>query len=300
MVTEQPLWLTHEHILVDFIGADSIQPNTANHPTIIETVIPYLQEAKDVGVEIFVDATPNYIGRDVSLLKKLSQKTGLAIITNTGLYGARDSKFIPETAKTMSASALSESWIDEFENGIDNTNIKPGFIKIGVNSTAPLDPLHAKIVRAAATTHLSTGLAIASHTGSATGLWPQLEILSEMGVPASSFIWVHAQDEANNLAYLKAAQLGAWISFDGLGWDIDKHVEKLVFAKQHKLLDKVLISHDAGWYDPQKTTQDLKPYTDIFTKLIPKLRTKGFSDQDLNLLMRVNPSNAFSLKRPLH
>ena len=36
------IWLSHEHILVDFIGADSIQPNIWNHDTIIKEVMPYL------------------------------------------------------------------------------------------------------------------------------------------------------------------------------------------------------------------------------------------------------------------
>ena len=34
------IWLSHEHILVDFIGADSIQPDSWNHDAIIAEVSP--------------------------------------------------------------------------------------------------------------------------------------------------------------------------------------------------------------------------------------------------------------------
>ncbi len=295
-ITSNQIWLTHEHILVDFIGADSIKPDSWNHDSVIKEVMPYFEELKEFNVNYFVDATPNYLGRDVLLLEKIADKTGIRIITNTGLYGARNNKFIPEYAQEMSAKNLAEIWIDEYRNGIDGTSIKPGFIKIGVDSSDPLHEIHRKLVKAAALTHLKTGLTIASHTGKAKGLWPQLEILKEMGVSPESFIWVHAQAEKNNDTYLKAAETGCWISLDGLGWKLDEYIEKLIFAKRNGILDRILISHDAGWYDPQKENQTIKSYTNIFNKLYPELKSQGFTDDEFKLLITINPSKAFSIE----
>jgi phosphotriesterase-related protein len=156
--------------------------------------------------------------------------------------------------------------------------------------------VHEKLVRAAALTHLQTGLTIASHTGEAKGLWPQLRILEEMGVSPQALIWVHAQNEEDHQNYLKAAEMGCWISLDGLGWELENHVEKLVFAKRNGILDRILISHDAGWYDPQKTVQTLMPYNVIFKKLYPALKSRGFTDDDFNQLTRVNPSKAYAIE----
>ena len=289
-------WLSHEHILVDFIGADSIQPSTWNHDSIIERVMPFLDEIKEFQVDYFVDATPNYLGRDVGLLERIAQESGLRILTNTGLYGARENKFIPAYAWEMTAEELAQTWIDEFENGIEGSSIRPGFIKIGIDAADPLHPMHEKLVRAAALTHLETGLTIASHTGEAIGLWPQLTILKEMGVSPEAFIWVHAQNEENNESYLKAAEMGCWISLDGLGWEMDKHVEKLGFAKSNGILDRILISHDSGWYDPQKEEQTINPYTAIFKKLFPELKSRGFADEEFEQLLHVNPSKAYSIR----
>ena len=136
------IWLSHEHILVDFIGADSILPDTWNHDSIIKVIMPYLEELKEFKVDFFVDATPNYLGRDAVLLEKLAKKTGLRIVTNTGLYGARNNKFLPRYVWDISADSLSKIWINEYEHGIDGSTIKPGFIKIGVDKNETLSPVH--------------------------------------------------------------------------------------------------------------------------------------------------------------
>jgi len=291
------IWLSHEHILVDFIGADSINSSSWNKTDIVKQVLPFLLELQNFDVKYFVDATPQYLGRDVNLLKELADNTGIKIITNTGLYGAQNNKFIPGFAMKNTAEELAEQWVLEFEHGIDGTTMKPGFIKISVDNTDSLSSMHRKLVKAAALCHLKSGLTIASHTGKAVALWPQLEILSEQGVSSKAFIWVHAQAEELETNFQKAAGTGCWISLDGLGWELDKHVEKLVYAKKNGFLNQILISHDAGWYDPQKNVQQIKPYTPIFKTLLPLLRSKGFTENEINLLISVNPSKAYAIHK---
>src|SRR5678815_4745101 len=96
--------------------------------------------------------TPNYIGRDVRLLKRLAGATGLNILTNTGYYGAAGNKFLPRHAYTESAEQLSERWVSEWREGIDGSGVRPGFIKLGVGS-GKLPELHARLLRAAARVH---------------------------------------------------------------------------------------------------------------------------------------------------
>ncbi|WP_284216590.1 hypothetical protein [Agaribacter marinus] len=294
-VTEDSIWLTHEHILVDFIGADKISAADWNHDVVVKTMKPQLEAVKQFDVQFFVDATPKYLGRDVNLLAKVSTAQDIAILTNTGLYGARGKIFIPQYVKSMSDTDLAAKWISEYEQGIDGTSIRPGFIKIGVDATIPLHPIDSKLVHAAAKTHLKTGLTILSHTGPALGLWPQIEILKKEGVSPAAFVWVHAQFEKNNTEYIQAAKEGMWIGLDGVAWDVDLHVNKLVFAKQNNILDRILLSHDAGWYDPQRPEQSIKPFTHIFTKLIPQLMKRGFTMEDIDQLLTVNPARAFGI-----
>ncbi|MBY5958481.1 hypothetical protein KUV50_10080 [Membranicola marinus] len=292
---QKSIWLSHEHILVDFIGADKITMNDYNRSTVFHEMLPYLSALKKYQIGYFVDATPPFLGRDPELLRQLSVASGVSILTNTGLYGAQQNKFIPAYAFDLTAQELSERWIKEYRQGIDDTGIRPGFIKISVDPKDPLDPMHEKIVKAAALTHLETGLTIASHTGKALGLWPQLQILKNAGVSPAAFIWVHAQNESDTDAYIKAAEEGCWISLDGVGWKTELYVEKLRWAKEMDLLDRVLISHDAGWYDPQKEEQSIQPFTNIFEVLIPRLMASGFTRRDIHQLLTVNPAMAFGI-----
>ena len=90
--------------------------------------------------------------------------------------------------------------------------------------------------------------------------------------------------------------MGVWISLDGIGWAIEPYVDRLVFAKENEILRNILISHDAGWFDPAKLGGgDFQPFTNIFEKLIPILNEKGFTEKDWNQLLRFNPNNAFGL-----
>jgi phosphotriesterase-related protein len=288
------LTLIHEHMLVDFIGADSVNSDRWNRDSVVQKVLPYLLEVRKYGVKTILDCTPSFLAKDPLLLKELSEKSGIQILTNTGYYGAVGGKYLPEHAYSESAEELSLRWIDEFENGIDGTGIKPGFIKISVNEADTLSEIDQRLVKAAGLTNQKTGLSIASHTGTWKTAVQEVRILKDMGVDPSEFVWVHAQAEKDFSNYEEAAKLGVWISLDGIGWAIDPYVERLLFAKEKEFIDQILISHDAGWYDPAKPSGgDFQPFANIFEKLIPKLNSKGFTQKDWDLLLIKNPKRAF-------
>jgi phosphotriesterase-related protein len=290
--------LIHEHFLVDFIGAAKTNFDRWDRDSVVKKVLPFLIEAKQAGVKSIFDCTPNFLGRDVVLLQMLTQQSGLNIITNTGYYGAVGNKYLPEWAFTDSAEQLATRWINEFENGIDATLIKPGFIKISVDAIdGGLSEMHKKLVRAAALTHLKTGLTICSHTGPSTPASEEINILQATGVHASAFVWVHSQAEKDKAMHSKIAQLGSWVSLDGIGWgDIDNYADCIHQLKLNGLLHRVLISHDAGWYKPDEPSGEFKGYTNIFTELIPRLKEKGFITEDIDQLLIKNPAEAMGMR----
>ena len=210
--------LCHEHILVDFIGADSTGYHRWKKQEVIDKVIPYLKEIQEYHVSTLMECTPAYLGRDPLLLKTLSKKTGMHLVTNTGYYGAHDNLFIPAKFYELTAEELSGIWVDEFENGIEGSEVKPGFIKIAVNGDESLSEEHVKIITAAALTHQKTGLVIASHTGPEAPAFEQISVLQSHGVDPSCFIWVHAQQGSLD-GNIRAARMGTWISLDNVNSD---------------------------------------------------------------------------------
>jgi len=289
--------LIHEHFLVDFIGADKISFDRWNRDEVVQKVMPYLLEVKALGVKTILDCTPSFLGRDMALLKILTEKSGMNILTNTGYYGAVGYKFLPPWAFTDTPEQLAERWIDEAKNGIEGTGVKPGFMKIGVNG-ASLTDIEQKLIKAAALTHLAAGLTICTHTGPAISAFEQIELLKKMGVAPNAFVWVHAQGEAKKHTYTQAAKMGAWVSLDGMGWgDWDNYANWIDILKDNNCLHRVLISHDAGWFDPAKPSGgEFKGYTPIFEKLIPALEKKGFMAKDIDQLLIKNPQEAFAIR----
>ncbi|MDB4385253.1 hypothetical protein N9Z12_04300 [Opitutaceae bacterium] len=288
--------LAHEHVLVDFVGADQVSPERYDRADVIEKMIPFIAAAQAAGVETMVECTPMFIGRDPKLLAELSARTGMRFVTNTGLYGAVKDKFLPPYAFEESAEQLAARWVIEFRDGIDGTGIKPGFIKSAVDRDVKLSAVDAKLIHAAALTHLETGLTIAVHTGPGPGL-AQLDILAEHSVDPSAWIWVHAQG-AKDADVLEAAKRGAWISLDGIRErSLEHHLNRVLMLRATGHLDQVLISHDAGWFDPAKPNGgDPRGYTLLFEKFLPRLQAAGFSDAEIDRLLVSNPARALAIK----
>jgi len=296
--TEIGTTLAHEHILVDFIGADSTGYHRWDRQHVVEKALPFLEAIQEKGCQTFMECTPAYLGRDPELMKRISEKTGMNILTNTGFYGARNNIFIPPQAFEMSPEELASDWIAEFYDGIEGTGVRPGFIKMAVDRNNSLIPMHEKLVRAAALTHLETGLVIMSHTGPDKPAFDQLGILAEYGVSPEAFIWTHAQ--AGTLdGWIKAARMGAWVSLDNVNEKrIQEYIENLSALKAAGLLKQVLLSHDSGWYRVgQKDGGKYNGYTTIFTELIPALLQNGFDEEDIEDLLHHNPARAFTIKK---
>ncbi len=289
--------LAHEHVMVDFIGASESSKSRYNVDEVIKVAAPFLKDIKERGVQTFIDCTPAYVGRDVTVLKRLADATGMNLITPTGYYGAVKEKYVPVHAYSESAEQLADRWINEWKNGIEGTNIRPGLIKTSTD-TAPLTPVQRKLIEAAAITHLETGLTIGVHTGDGAAAFEQLEILKKHGVSPLARIWFHAQSEPDHALHIKAAKLGCWVSFDGVNpQTLSDNVGYLKSMKEQGLLHRVLVSQDSGWYnvgDPGGG--NFKPYTCILNDFIPLLKENGFTLQELDLLFRTNPATAFSIE----
>jgi len=132
-ISEMGVTLPHEHIMVDWTGADSIDFNRWNKDSIVMTVLPYFKELKELGCQTFIDCTPSYMGRDPEVFKRLSDESGLYIIFSVGLYGAIDNRFVPEYAYTETEEQLAARWLEEWNSGCRETGITPGIIKVGVD-----------------------------------------------------------------------------------------------------------------------------------------------------------------------
>ncbi len=309
------LTLMHEHVVVDFIGAAKTTPERYDSETAFTTALPHFQKLKERGVRSLVECTPRYIGRNVGLLHRLSEASGVQIVTNTGWYAAVNHKFLPPEAEAETAEQIAARWLDEWRNGIDGVGnpsafIRPGFLKLGTGN-GPLPPVDAKLVRAAARVHRATGLTLAIHTGDGAAALDEVRLLREEGVAPDALIWVHAMNDPGPIQF-EAAKLGVWISLDGYSLAPPNVLRFVNFLRAHReagTLNRVLLSHDDGWAVDGEAPSGNRltlfgngnraPYEALFTKLLPDLRLNGFGDADVQQLLVANPRAALTIRRRL-
>jgi phosphotriesterase-related protein len=294
---EMGVTLPHEHLLVDFAGAEAVSPDRYDADEVVATALPFLKQIRDLGCRTLCECTPAYLARNPLLLARLARETGMHLLTNTGYYNANGGKHLPEHARQESAEQLADRWTAEWEDGIGDSGIRPGFLKIGVDR-GPLPEISRTLVRAAAITHLRTGLTIAAHTGDGRAALEELDLIEDEGVSPSAFIWVHAQSERATELHLNAAERGAWVEFDGIGpQSIDRHIDLVRSMADAGHLDRVLLSHDAGWYhvgEPAGGT--FLPFDTLFTEFLPALGRAGFPEHDLRRLIVDHPAEAFTVR----
>lgn len=286
--------LPHEHVMSNF-GADSEIISQYDEAALMVQVVPYLQKLKSLGVASVFDCTTAYFGRNVSLLQRLSKESGIQILTNTGFYGAANDRYVPPWAQDASAAEIADTWIAEFENGIDGTIIKPSFIKLAFDNGTP-SKIDLKLFEAGIVTHKKTGLTMAVHTGNnREAVKQQLDLLTTYKVSPEAWIWVHANKAQDMNLLLETAQKGAWISLDGINSsNIMEYIDFINRFRKENLLDKILLSHDGNSFP---RGGEIREYHALSELLIPKLLELGYSKNEIHLLTIENPKNAFSIRK---
>ena len=296
--------LVHEHILVDFGGADITSPDRWNDDEVAAVMRPYLLKLTPRRVRGFIDCTPAYLGRDVKLLKRLADETGLKIVTNTGYYGAGKDKYVPKQAYEKTAEQLAAIWTGEWNEGIDGTKIRPGFIKTAVDKIKDTDThlseIDRKLVQAAALCHLQTGLTIACHSGQLACAKQVLQTVQCMGVDPSALIIVHANSIKDIDALSQLAASGVWLEYDGVRSNkIQWHVQLIQAAIEGGYVDQILLSHDAGWYsagEPGGNAEKIRGYDTIWKELIPASKEANIPPEIIEKILTKNAANAFTIK----
>lgn len=307
--------LPHEHLLVAFIEEGNFSAADYDQSEVVEMMLPLLMKLKDEGCGGFVDCSPIYLGRDPYLLRELSEKSGIHIMTNTGFY---KTPYLAPEVHVMSSKEMAELWISEAKDGIGKSGVRPGFIKIAVNE-GRVNPLQEKILYAAVQASLETGLPIQCHTVGAEAAAHVGELLETCSFDCEKWIWVHAQtafiQEIQQLSaqkceiteggshadlelFQRLGDRGMWISID--------HLHPPAYEQGFALLqglvdcgltDRLLLSQDSGWYNVgQERGGLINPFHLLFQEFLPYAQARGWSKEMLERLIVFNPAMAMRLR----
>jgi phosphotriesterase-related protein len=281
--------LEHEHVLVGFVEDGKLTPELYNRDEVVTSILPFLLKLEEAGCGTMVDCAPQYLGRDPYILRRLSELSGIHLITNTGFY---KKPYLPSFVYEISERDLSDIWTREARDGIGESGVYPGFIKIALNDGTAIDDMQLKILLAAMRTSLESGLPIQCHTIGSDIALHAYEIMKRAHFDQERFIWVHAQTFKDTEVYERLAEAGGWISIDSImQGTYEEHVELLGRLLDCGVGDRLLLSQDTGWYNVgQHKGGNLRPYHHLFTDFFPAAAASGL---DPNWLEQCVTSHAF-------
>lgn len=237
------------------------------------------------------------VGRNLTVLQRLADVTSIHIVAPTGVY--RDA-YIPDSLREASEQHLADLWTTELTQGIEGTAVRAGFIELAMSDDGPT-ALETRNLKAAARASQNTGAVIGSHTIGGRIAKQEMDVLEEAGLDLRRFIWIHAQTEPDISKLEEAARRGAYVELDTVGAPYQSQAELLETAValiEAGFADHLLLSHDAGWFDPARQEgvpeQGFRGYTALTTDFIPALLKRGISNDMVRLITVDNPARAFA------
>jgi predicted metal-dependent phosphotriesterase family hydrolase len=278
--------LTHEHVFLTMWSCDG--QGYVGQTSDEDVLAAELSAFRAAGGSCLVDQTPGGAGRDPAGLVRLSERTGVAIVTGCGFY---TEPFYPPGADLVRRPAgdIAAELIREISDGLDGTGVRPGMIgEIGA-SQGWVSPLEERVHRAAARAQIATGLPLATHTLYHSAGLQQMRIFDEEGVDPARVCVGHC-DTFPDLAYcLSIARWGAYVSLDNIGFQLGDHedrVRRLVHGLlEHGMGEHILLSQDVGQV-PELRSSGGRGYTYLAETFIPSL---GAGEDVLRVLTVENP-----------
>ena len=198
--------------------------------------------------------------------------------------------------------------LKEITEGMDNTKIKAGIIKVA-GEGGSLSDWEKKVFRAAARVQRATGCPIATHTGGAA---EQFDVLMKAGADPHRIFLSHVdvgrKGKPGDL--LRIAREGCYLEVDTFGQGFYTPWSDLVsFLRSFcdaGLANRIFISIDSNWHweNRKKIFEGAGPpnfdsnaagrtFAYMITDAVPALLKSGFSMTEINTFLVDNPRNYF-------
>ncbi len=300
--------LPHEHIWCDqnLAPRKHLFDTTRSTETYMrlnnaEQMVGELKAYFDMGGRSIVEVTCDGWGRDLDVLARLSEASGVHVIATAGYY---IEPCMPLPVSEWSATQLADHITGELEEGVGGSGRRCGVLKSAIHR-ARIEGLEEKVLKAVATAHKRTGVVITTHTtgsrrqeipGGTIGI-QQLEFLKAEGVSPERLIVGHVDERPDLDVLTSLAAQGCFIQFDVIGkqhWLLDDTRAELIHALvQRGYLAHIMLSHDRN-RDHEMRYGGGSGYCYIFESFLPRLRSLGLTEHQIQTMMVTNPARAFS------
>jgi phosphotriesterase-related protein len=304
--------LMHEHIFIRTPEVQEAFPGFMDwdEEAEIELARNRLAALRRGGVDTIVDCTAPGLGRDVRLMARAGEGTGLNVIACTGYYTYATLPFPfqyhgpGKLFEDRGDELLVSLFVRDIEEGIQGTGIRAGLLKCCTDEPG-VTPDIARVLRAVARAHHRTGVPITTHTHAPTrrGL-DQQRIFQEEGVDLGRVIIGHCND-TTDFGYLEQLIAnGSYIGFDRCGLhlvvDLESQLGTMAELCRRGYAERLVFSHDrhcrSDWFTEEEVESVVPDwhYDYIRDSVLPALAARGVSAEQVQQMMVRNPRDIFS------
>ena len=303
--------LMHEHVFVLSTEIMQNYPEGWDEEVRHTDAVARLRDLKAVGIDTIVDLTVVGLGRYIPRIKRINAEVDINIIVATGLYTYND---VPHYFHFQGPGTLlggPEQLIDMFvhdiEEGIADTGVKAAILKCATDEPG-VTPGVERVLRAVAEAHRHTGVPISTHTHAQTrrGL-EQQDIFESEGVDLSRVVIGHSGD-TTDIAYLEEIMArGSFLGMDRFGIEVllpfEDRVNTVAALCARGHADQMVLSHDAACFNDWLPNDDLPTmmpqwnYLHITKDVIPALKARDVTDDQIDTMMVANPRKVFEQAR---
>jgi phosphotriesterase-related protein len=282
--------LPHEHLIA--FPPVRVRPDIDYRLPSVENAIREVQDFHDAGGSMICEMATHGYGRDVHALRKISEKTGVHILSTTGFVFEN---IYPNLAFNSTEEELVELFVSNITEGLDGTEIKAGWVKCG-SSYEKVTGTEKKVIRAAAKAALRTGVSVTTHSTKGSMVFAQVELLTSEGLPPTRINIGHLDRYTLQPGYLfKLARTGVYFAFDNVGklkYAPDSlRVEMIKMLIGEGFVNQLLLSTDSGRQSYFKSYGGWPGFAYFINTFIPMMREAGISDEDIHTITAENPKN---------
>ena len=252
-----------------------------------------------------IDPTNIGIGRDPHALQRIARLTGTHIVMGAGYYIGNTH---PDDMSERSIESIAAEIIADINDGVGDTSIHAGLIG-EIGCTYPWLPNEKKSLRAAAHAQKATGAALMVHPGRDPMSPVEIaEVVDQAGGDLSRTIICHIDRTCLDRSWLKdLASTGCYLEYDLFGNEssfyppnpgVDmpsdaQRMDVVLWHFEHGLENQVLLSHDIATKHRLQAYGGLG-YDHLITNVVPRLRARGLSQQQVDNLIIDNPARIYA------
>lgn len=272
----------------------------------MQFAIRELKKAREGGLRTIAEVKP---GSDAATIREISKASGVEVICCTGSY------VLGEEQQALTVDDFERPMIRDFEEGLQNSGILPGVIKVA-SRKLPITPAERNLFVAAARVQRRYGVPICTHA--VTGCAEQQAILKEAGADLEHCYYSHVEASQGwqgrsleqQIGYLKrVVEQGGTLCFNNFGnWahtapeDLARIILELLEAGFD---DHMVATMDTTWSFRDSRIHILwaeinedgpkRTYDYLLGSAVPWMKEMGIPEDSVRKFIVDNPRRLFAI-----